>query len=234
MAASVSPNLARLLAFGITVWLALAGAVAIGSWRHARGPVNEDPERLETIDGFTTYSVPSAGFRIALPESWMTFRAQDVFGESEAELERFARENPEFGGLTEALTDPRSPMKLVGFDPETHADFATNMNVVVENVPEGLSFDMYAQATEDALRSVGSIGGDLESKTVQLRAGPARQFSYEAQFTIAGQTQPVATLQYVFVAKGRGYVLSYATLPELADRYRDDFERSAGSFSASN
>jgi hypothetical protein len=232
MAAGVSPNLARVLAFGITVWLALAGAVAIGSWSHARGPVNEDPEQLETIDGFTTYSVPSAEFSIALPESWMTFRAQDVFGESEAELEQFVRDNPEFGGLTEALTDPRSPMKLVGFDPETHTDFATNMNVVVENLPEGFSFDQYAQATEDALRSVGNRAGELATKTVQLRAGPARQFSYEARFTFGQQTLPVATFQYALVANGKGYVLSYATLPELVDRYRDDFERSAGSFSA--
>ena len=232
MAAGVSPNLARVLAFGMTVWLALAGAVAIGNWGHARGPANEDPKQLETIAGFTTYSVPSAGFRIALPESWMTFRAQDVFGESEAELERFVGENPEFGGLTEALTDPRSPMKLVGFDPEAHGDFATNMNVVVANIPEGLSVSQFAQETEDTLRSLTTMAGALETKTVQLRAGPARQFSYEARFTFGGQTLSVATLQYALVANGRGYVLSYATLPELADRYRDDFERSASSFSA--
>jgi hypothetical protein len=231
MAAGVSPNLARLLAFGITLWLAIAGAVAIGAWRHARGPVNQDPEQLETIDGFTTYSVPAAGFRIALPESWMTFRSQEVFGDSEAGLDEFVRENPEFAGLAEALTDPRSPMKLVAFDPETRTGFATNMNVIAEKAPEGFSFELFARSTEEELRSVSTVSG-LESERVQLRVGPAQRFTYEARFVFGGRTQPIATLQYALVANGRGYVLSFATLPELADEYREDFERAAESFSA--
>jgi hypothetical protein len=229
MPAAMGRNV-RAIAIGAAIWLALAGAVAVGSWQHARGPENERPQARETVAGFTTYAVPSAGFTIAVPETWRTFTADEVF-EDRAELEEFARQNPDLGPFAEVLGDRRSPMKLIAADPNLSDGLATNMNVVVQNLPEGVSFEALVRNTETEIRSIG-LTRDVESETVRLPAGSAQRLSYKARFVYGGTPHLASVLQYALVANGRGYVLTYTTLPELEGDYRDDFERSARSFAA--
>jgi hypothetical protein len=230
MAAGVSPNLARTLAFGMTILLAITGAVYYGSWRHARGPANQDPEQLATIDGFTTYAVPSAKFSMAVPQSWRTFTAEEAFADSGA-LDQLTRENPEFAQFRDVLSDPRSPMKLIAIDPNVRGGFATNANVIAQDVPDDFSFEDFVRESEAELRALEGMTTGLQSKTVDLRAGKAQRLTYEGHFTFSGQERSIATLQYGLVADGWTYVITFTTLPEFADEYENDFERSIGSFS---
>ena len=207
-----------------------AAALWIGMDRIASS-ANESPEERGTAAGFTTYAVPSANFSIAVPQSWRTFKADEVFADGEA-LDELERENPEFAQYRDALSDPRSPMKLVALDPKVRGGFATNVNVVAQDVPDDFTFEDFAQANEAELRTLSGVTAGLESDEVNLPAGRAQRLTYQARFTFSGQERSITTLQYGLVVDGWAYVITYTALPEYADEYRDDFERSASSFSA--
>jgi hypothetical protein len=225
MAGGVTSNFVRALA----VLAAVGIAVAIGTGRIARGPENERPEKRETVAGFTTYAVPSAEFSIAVSESWRTFTAEEVFADS-AGLDEFIRENPDLAPYRDMLSDPRSPVKLIAADPNIRGNFATTMNVIVNDAPDGYSFDDFVRDSEPQIKSLAGMARDVKSEVVELPAGKAQRLSFDGHITLGGQERSIATLQYGLVANGRAYILTYTTLPEFEADYRDDFERSAQSF----
>jgi hypothetical protein len=225
MAGGVTSNLPRLLA----VVAALAVALVFASGRFSGEPENQRPQERGTAAGFTTYEVPSAGFTIAVPASWHAFTADEVFGDSEA-LDRITRENPDLAQFRDALADPRSPIKLIAADPDVRSGFATNVNVIAQDAPDGYSFEDFARASEAEIQSIAGQAGDLKREIVELPAGRAQRLAYHTEYTMDGQARSFALLQYGFVANGRSYILTYTTVRELAGEYEDDFERSARSF----
>jgi hypothetical protein len=225
MAGGVTSNFVRAL----VVLAAVAVAVAIGTGRIMRGPENERPQKRETVAGFTTYAVPSAEFSIAVPESWQTFTAGEVFGEGE-DLEQMGRENPEFAPYFDGLADPRSPMKLIAVDPRVRGAFATNLNVIAQDVADDFSFDDFVRESEAEIQSLSRNEPEFKRDVVQLPAASAQRLRFHGQFRQNGQVRSVATLQYGVVANGWAYVLTYTTLPEFAAEYEADFVRSAMSF----
>jgi hypothetical protein len=228
MAGAVDHNL-RAIVIGATILSALAAAVWFGSWQNSRGGANEQPKERGTVAGFTTYEVSSANFSIAVPQSWRTFTAEEAFGDSEA-LDQLERENPEFAQYRDALSDPRSPMKLVAVDPNVRGGFATNVNVIAQKVSDDFSFEDFAQQSEAEIRQLAGMSTGMQTKVVELPAGRAQRLSYQATFTLNGQERSISTLQYGLVADGWLYVITYTTLPQHADEYRNDFERSVSLF----
>ena len=225
MAGGVTSNFVRAL----VVLAAVAVAVAIGTGRVTRGPENEAPQKRETVAGFTTYAVPSAEFSIAVPESWQTFTAGKVFQDDEG-IEQIGRENPDIAPYLDALTDPRSPMKLIAIDPRVRGAFATNLNVIAQDVGDDYSFEDFVRESQGEIQSLAANSPGFKQDVVQLPAGSAQRLSFHAQFRQNGQVRNVATLQYGLVANGWAYVLTYTTLPEFEAEYEADFLRSAMSF----
>ena len=214
-------------------WFFVAVAAAVSLWigmsRIAAGPANERPEARGTVAGFTTYEVSSANFSIAVPQSWRTFTAEEAFGDGEA-LDQLERENPEFAQYRDALSNPRSPMKLVAVDPNVRGGFATNVNVIAQKVSDDFSFEDFARQSEAEIRQLTGMSTGMQTEVVELPAGRAQRLSYQASFTVNGQERSISTLQYGLVADGWMYVITYTTLPERADEYRNDFERSVSLF----
>jgi hypothetical protein len=225
MAGGVTSNALR----WFFVLVAATAALWIGMSRIVAGPANERPEARGTVAGFTSYAVPSAEFSIAVPQSWRTFTAEEIFGDSDA-VDRLMRENPEFQQFRDAFTDPRSPMKLIAVDPKVRGQFATNVNVIAQEVSDDFSFEDFVRESAAEIRTIAGMASDLQTKVVDLPAGRAQRLSYEGHFTLNGQERAIATLQYGLVGNGWTYVITYTTLPEYADEYRNDFERSAQSF----
>jgi hypothetical protein len=223
----MTSNFVRLVVVAVSVIV----AVVIGTGRLTGGPANELPQEQGTVAGFITYGVPSAGFTIAVSESWRTFTAEEVFADS-AGLDEFIRENPDLAPYRDMLSDPRSPVKLIAADPNIRGNFATTMNVIVNDAPDGYSFDDFVRDSEPQIKSLAGMARDVKSDVVELPAGKAQRLSYNGHITLGGQERPIATLQYGLVANGRAYILTYTTLPEFEADYRDDFERSAQSFAA--
>lgn len=174
MAGGVTSNLVR----AIAVAAAVAVAVAIGTGRMTRGPENERPQERGTVAGFTTYAVPSAKFTVAVPESWRTFTADEVFGEGE-DLDRLARENPEFAPYFDALGDSRSPMKLIAVDPRVRGGFATNANVIAQDAPDDFSFEDFVRESQAEIETIAWNARDFKSNVVQLPAGAAQRLRFQ-------------------------------------------------------
>ena len=189
------------------------------------GEENEQPQARGSTAGFTTYEVASAGFSVDVPESWRITTADEVLTDSYVEEVEQAR--PELGRILRELARPASPLKFFAFDPTSTGGFATNMNVIVEDVPSGFTREQYFDASLAYLRRL-DIPQGLEQERVVLPAGEALHLVYE-QVT-PGTTTNNATIQYVLFDRGTGYVLTYATLPDRANEEQDTFQRSARSF----
>jgi hypothetical protein len=229
MAGRVSRNL-RAIAIGGVIWLGFAAAVAVGSWQHAKGPVNERPQPLATIAGFTTYAVPSAKFTIAVPAAWRVFTAEEVLRDAYG-TDKVKRENPELAVYLDVLDDPRSPVKLVAGDATPREGFTVMAIVIAQAVPPGYSLADLIRESESEIGNMPAQVGDLQSDLVKLPAGDAQRISYRARLNLNGAVTAAVT-QYGLVANGRAYVLTYTTLPEFAAEYEADFVRSAMSFGA--
>jgi hypothetical protein len=121
-------------------------------------------------------------------------------------------------------------MKFVAFDLAVHDGFATNMNIVVEPLPSGMTLDSYLQATLALLDKASFRAGPVDHRRVSLPGGPAEKISYPSEFTFATGKQTLRTLQYAFARDDRGYVITFTTLPTRAEKYEATFTRSARSF----
>jgi hypothetical protein len=103
--------------------------------------------------------------------------------------------------------------------------FATSLNVV--QAPTIGDLRLQRDATLAQLRSSGLLTSPVRSTAVTLPAGRAVELRYRARYG-AGNPE-VAQLQYLFVAGGKGTVLTYTTLPRLEAAYGPVFLRSARS-----
>ncbi len=170
---------------------------------------------------YRRYVVRGEGISIAVPASW----AATEGGVSRAILERLARENPKLAPFVRGLGGPNSPMKFIALDTRVRDAFATNVNVVVVPVPNGITFAQYRQTLLAELRPiVGST--PIEQSVATIHGVAAARFRYRLQLAF-GRKITVQTLQYAFLRPGRSVVVTYTTLPKLTSTYAATFKRSA-------
>jgi hypothetical protein len=93
------------------------------------GGAAEDPER----GGYTTYTVESQHFSIAVPDSWNTASVDKAIDKEAINRSRGA--NPTLAQAVKELGKPSSVIKLLAFDPKIRNGFATNLNVAVTSLP---------------------------------------------------------------------------------------------------
>ena len=142
----------------------------------------------------------------------------------EGTLDEIRKEDPELADQIEPIAQPGSPVKFVAIDPDVQDDFATNANVYVEEVPEGVTREQYFDAT---LQQVTEALGAPEQEQVTLPAGEALRLSYEQEIASG---RKIAILQYILFENGTGYVITYTTLPDRSSEYAETFESSARTF----
>ena len=209
------------------VGIALAALLLAGCGGDGGG-TSDPPRPSDASDGLETYDLESHGFSIGVPESWEAVSAETV-AESEA-LEELARRNPAVKPFVDAVRRPSSPLKFVAVDPDAEEGFATNVNVVVEPLPEEVSVDEYRDAMLRQLAATGIPARSVEREEVELPAGRATRFAYETDYDREGPGETVRTLQYAFVSGEEAYVVTYSTLPDQAGRYAGEFDASIRSF----
>lgn len=176
-------------------------------------------------DGLTRYEISSGRFSIGVPETWHATTSTQM---QKASFKRFASQNPAFAAYAGAMAKKNSPFKFFAYDPVVRKRFATNLNVVVTPVPEGLASEKYKRG---ALAEAKSIADSrLDSSEVDLPAGKALRIEYRARFLLNGRRKAIATTQYALLLDNKSYVLTYTTLPALRTEYADWFKLSAESF----
>jgi hypothetical protein len=171
--------------------------------------------------------VPGIGFSIGVPSGWKSIDYRQVA--TSGLVDRLARENPQLAPLLQALRSPGSGVKLFAFDPHLTSGFATNVNLVVEQVPAGLTASQYAGAALAQLNQLANIVRPIRQHALRLAAGPAVELQYHIRFTLAGKQVVTSTTQYVLTHDARAFVVTYTTLPGLAARRASLFATSAQS-----
>jgi hypothetical protein len=176
-------------------------------------------------DGLTRYEISSGRFSIGVPETWHATTASQM---KKASFKRFADQNPAFGAYASAVAKKNSPFKFFAYDPVVRKRFATNLNVIVTPVPEGVTPEKYKRS---ALAEAKAIADSrLHSSEVDLPAGKALRIEYRFRFRLNSHRQGVATTQYALLLDNKSYFLTYTTLPALRSDYANWFRLSAESF----
>jgi hypothetical protein len=119
-----------------------------------------------------------------------------------------------------------SRAKFLALDPALKGGFATNVNVVISDIPS-VTFDVYRAAI---LSEIGSLVGSakVNQRTVKIGGVRGVRLSYRLRVTL-GRTYTVSALQYGLLRPGKNVVVTYTTLPRLASSYAPTFARSAAS-----
>jgi hypothetical protein len=177
----------------------------------------------ESSGGFTTYTVDSQNFSIAIPDDWEIGSVDELLDEESAD--RLRQENPTLADAVDQLGDPRSVIKLIAYDPDANNGFATNFNVAVFALPDDASeqqfYDLNVAQVEDG------IGKAPAQEELELAGG---RHALHVTWVIPGaEGSPVAD-QYLVFSPGHGYVLTYSALEERMDEYAHTFEQSAETF----
>ena len=107
-------------------------------WRRGRrAGRSPQPQQTGEAEGFAAYEVPSGGFTISIPEEWKATSIDEVL--DEGALEELREEDPALADQVERFAQPGSPVKFVRLDLDAQDDFATNVNVYVEDMLAGVS-----------------------------------------------------------------------------------------------
>jgi hypothetical protein len=205
----------------IVLSAALALAACGGGGDSADGTYSKRDEGAQTV-----YELTQPRFSLGVPRSWTAITRDEL--EETGALDRFAKDNPAVAPVLEGVLQPGSPVKFFALDPAVEHGFATNVNVVVQDVADDLELSDLARSSAAELRSLGVVHG-VRTTEVALPAGPAVKITFRLQARYGTASRTVATLQYALLDEGKSYVVTYSTLPELQSRYASAFEKSARS-----
>jgi hypothetical protein len=175
-----------------------------------------------SANGFTTYTVESQNFSVAVPDSWEIGSVDELLNEDTAA--RLRQENPKLADAVDQLGDPGSVIKLIAYDPDTGNRFSTNFNVGVFALPDAATEQEFYDLNVEQVRK--GIGQTPSQEELDLPGGHALHITW----VIPGAARAPTADQYLFFSPGHGYVLTYSTLKESMDEYADAFEQSAESF----
>jgi hypothetical protein len=187
--------------------------------------VETRPAAASTPAGFTVRAVPDEGFAIAVPKKWSSIDAPTAL--SGSSVKQFERENPAAAGAVEALARPKSPMKFVAVDP-TGARFATNVNVLVSQIPADVSFQRWTSAETAQIAALKPT--QLKRGAIQLPAGKAYRLAYHARLRIRGILRDLAIHQYMVKRGPSLYVVTFTTEAGAERRFAKTFNQSAQTF----
>jgi hypothetical protein len=187
---------------------------------------SDSPYSKRDAGALTVYELSEPSFSLGVPKSW-TAITRDELRETGA-IERFSKDNPAVAPVLDGILRTGSPMKFIALDPAVRQGFVTNVNVVVQDVPDDMELSDLARSSAADLRTLGVVQG-LRTGMVSLPAGKAVKFTYRLQLRYGSATRSVATLQYALIAGGMSYVVTYSTLPALERQYASAFADSAKS-----
>ena len=186
------------------------------------GSRSEGSRSEQKVGGWSTHHVADGGFSLQVPAAWRTLDKLDA-----SSVDHFLADNPQFEPYRQVFTS--GLIKLIAFDPDVAAGFATNMNVLVHDLGTSMSLSQYAHATKAQIAHL--TGAEPQLRLVRLPAGRCARVTYEMPNTkVHGKKERLALLQVACLRSGSEYVVTFTTLPSELDRYRTTFDRAARSF----
>ncbi len=126
------------------------------------GSRSEGSRSEQKVGGWSTHHVADGGFSLQVPAAWRTLDKLDA-----SSVDHFLADNPQFEPYRQVFTS--GLIKLIAFDPDVAAGFATNMNVLVHNLGTSMSLSQYADATKAQIAHL--TGAEPQLRLVRLPAG---------------------------------------------------------------
>jgi hypothetical protein len=171
-------------------------------------------------------SVPAAGLSLAVPSTW---RVLDAKTAKSAATKGLAKENPQLASILKELDNPGTGIAFFAFDPQGAKTFATNVNIVVSQIPAGVTLAQYYAAAADELRRIPGRVGGTPSRIVRLPGGSAVHSVVDIGLTSQGKRLVARISQWAFLRPRASVVLSFTTRAATAKRYNARFTQSARS-----
>ena len=183
----------------------------------------ETAQKSGSANGYSTYTIESQGFSIAVPDSWKTASSDELLDDES--LEELREKSPALGEAVDQLGDPDATIKFVAFDREVSNNFATNLNVGLIALPDNVTERDFFYANLAEIKD--AVGKSPAKEEVDLPAGHALHIKW----VLPGLDGAPLADQYLLFAPGRAYVLTYAALSDRVDEYAEIFQKSAETFS---
>jgi len=168
-----------------------------------------------SAESMRTFPVPTGGFAIGLPSSWI-----DVSKAAPSVLKQLEKV-PSFRAFAQAASQNGS-LKLIAADPAGKG--TVYMNVGAARLPGPYSVKQVATATAAQLKKTLGPKGSVSASPVKLGAGPAYRIH------LAKQGTPNETDEYVLVKNQVEYVIVYVAPHTTWKKHEALFTSSARSF----
>ncbi len=209
---------------------ALAALVALLAAACGAPPATQTP----TPASSTPRPSPLApgSFTVTLPAGW---RSVGLTGSTAAVVNSISAENVIVGqSLAAQLAHVSTRTVYYAFDasPATvGSGTLVSLNIVRIALPAGVNLTAFSKGVRSQIESL--VEGTVQPTTILTTSGPADRYVYQAPFTDAnGQDRVAPVTQYVVVAPGYGYELTFATTAARISVDAPIFDAIAQSFTA--
>jgi hypothetical protein len=167
---------------------------------------------------YATRSAGPWGASVSLPSAWHVVVIPVTV--TPAFLARAERENPAFRGTLPGAI--QVGVKLFAYEPPAAGRFASNLNLIVEALPPGVSLRAWLfQGASAAFKHVGT--------TTTVRIGGLTAVRYVSTKAVTSGAQALLTEEFAFARGNRVYLFTFTSPASAAAVYRPIFERSAAS-----
>src|SRR6266566_8064260 len=208
-----------------------SGSGSSGNAAQSQTLVNHEPPRLE--EGWTLATVQDEGFAIGLPPGWTEFDMGNV--NVEAGLSEIRQANPNLANaLSEQVTQMAAQgIKLMAFDKYSNfaaTGFATNLNIIKEQVPDGADLDsLSGEATAELKKQLQTdVPLQVFKNRLDINSGEAERLQYSFSLNGPdGRSFALSVTQYVAIDGTDSYILTYSTTDDQFPLYASAFDKSA-------
>lgn len=188
--------------------------------------VGVDTVAADSQGEVTRVRVPAAGLSLSLPSAWHKVDARTA---ARLAKETIARNNPQLASVLAELDRPGTGLVFFAFEPKNAEAFATNVNIVVSRIPDGVTLSQLVSAARSDLTRIPGRVGAVTSTGVQLPGGPAASSRVDVGVLAHGKRVVARVTQYAFLRPGRSIVVSFTTRKSTYAPYRASFVAAARS-----
>lgn len=188
----------------------------------------------ELDSGNTLYELPESGFSFELSPEWAVIdltaeELSDVLGAVVEQNESLSFLSTEYA---QNLVASGIRFYAINTVPESLASGGPfTLNVVVEELPFGLTAERYANLAVGQLEQLFDLETAVEQTPVTVGGEASVRLVYPLEIVTAlGVPVDIVNTQYIFVNEGRAYIVTASVLTELAEAYLEPVRAAAETF----
>jgi len=177
---------------------------------------NPKPDPAPASHSWPLHEVAEEGFSIRVPPEWQLITQSPQ--EFESMVESVEAKNPQMAAiLKSARSQLGANVKFNAIEPASAATgFATNVNVIVERLPQPLTRAQFLEGTLEQIRKLPQAK-PVAHKPVTTEAGEADMLTWGVTLRLRnGQTVSTSITQYLFLRDQTGTVVTFTTTDDRA------------------